>query len=88
MPTRLLANYQRSADTNQRFGFQLDPHDRYLYSGSSAGELLIYDGPTQGMVGQQQPQQMKTKMPSASSADLLLPTHRIKSSRAAVTGLR
>jgi hypothetical protein len=27
-------------------------------------------------------------MPSASSADLLLPTHRIKSSRAAVTGLR
>jgi hypothetical protein len=43
MPGNLLNSFYRPSDTNQRIYFQIDPHDRYLYSGTSEGELLIHD---------------------------------------------
>jgi hypothetical protein len=76
MPTRLLATYLRSAQTSQRFYFHLDPHDRYLYTGSSEGELLIYEFEN----GQQ--------TAGENEMSPIEPNYRIKCSQAAVTGLR
>uniref|UniRef100_A0A914IHC1 WD repeat-containing protein 79 n=1 Tax=Globodera rostochiensis TaxID=31243 RepID=A0A914IHC1_GLORO len=62
---------KRAADTNQRFYFQVDPFDRYLYSGNSAGELLIFDLKKSGEEGGKDTG----------------PTHSVKCSESAVVGL-
>lgn len=43
MSSHLLDTFYRPAVTNQRIFFQADPYDRYLYSGSTSGKILIYD---------------------------------------------
>ncbi|KAL3072630.1 hypothetical protein niasHS_017604 [Heterodera schachtii] len=73
MPGHLLANYQRTVETNQRFFFQLDPFDRYLYSGSSTGELLIFN--------------CKINVQLAEDGKEVEPTFRAKCSKSAVAGL-
>nr|CAD2127406.1 unnamed protein product [Meloidogyne enterolobii] len=77
LPTKLLYNFQRESITNQRIYFQLDFNDHYLYSGSSAGDLLIYDL-KKCKKGLNQ-QELKT--------EFVEPAHKIKCSEAAVTGL-
>lgn len=77
LPTRLLYNFQRESITNQRICFQVDSHDQYLYSGSSSGNLLIYDLKT-GNKGLNQ-QEIKTEFVKS--------THKIKCSEAVVSGL-
>ncbi|CAK5090536.1 unnamed protein product [Meloidogyne enterolobii] len=78
LPTKLLYNFQRESITNQRIYFQLDFNDHYLYSGSSAGDLLIYDLKKCNKGLNQQ--ELKT--------EFVEPAHKIKCSEAAVTGLR
>uniref|UniRef100_A0A914CDB2 WD repeat-containing protein 79 n=1 Tax=Acrobeloides nanus TaxID=290746 RepID=A0A914CDB2_9BILA len=42
-PGQVLANLERPADTNQRIFFQTNSTDKYLFSGSSIGHILIHD---------------------------------------------
>ncbi|KAI1718891.1 RINT-1 / TIP-1 family domain-containing protein [Ditylenchus destructor] len=42
-PGHVLSRLYRPVDTNQRIYFQRDHYDRYLFSGSTGGEILVYD---------------------------------------------
>ncbi|KAH7698530.1 WD repeat containingantisense to TP53-like protein, partial [Aphelenchoides avenae] len=72
-PGQVLHNLERPATTNQRIFFQIDPYDRYLFSGSSTGEVLIHD--------------LKEARPSADLKEPVEAKWRVKASDAAVTGL-
>ncbi|GMT04978.1 hypothetical protein PENTCL1PPCAC_27152, partial [Pristionchus entomophagus] len=54
-PGQTLFTLDRPGLTNQSFAFDLDSSDRYLFSGSSTGEVLVYDVKTCG--NQTQPMQ-------------------------------
>ncbi|KAI6173958.1 hypothetical protein M3Y98_01138000 [Aphelenchoides besseyi] len=40
---KLYAKYERKTNTNQRYGFQIDSADRFLFTGDSNGQLLVFD---------------------------------------------
>lgn len=46
-----LLTFRREADTNQRVGFDIDPSGRYLATGSTAREALVYDIESQALIG-------------------------------------
>ncbi|GMR31570.1 hypothetical protein PMAYCL1PPCAC_01765, partial [Pristionchus mayeri] len=52
-PGRSLFSLDRPGHTNQSFAFDLDGSDRFLFSGSSTGEVLVFDVKT----GESQPKQ-------------------------------
>jgi len=80
MPGKVLANYYRPATTNQRVYFQVDPYDRYLYSGTSAGNILIFDLKREALA-------LEPLESVGQSENAILPDWQIRASSASVPGL-
>ncbi|CAM9449005.1 unnamed protein product, partial [Hapterophycus canaliculatus] len=52
----VLYTLPRQVDTNQRIGFDIDPSGRYLATGSTERQALVYDIQSQKLVGSLQNQ--------------------------------
>ncbi|KAI1730313.1 RINT-1 / TIP-1 family domain-containing protein [Ditylenchus destructor] len=74
-PGHVLSRFYRPVDTNQRIYFQRDHYDRYLFSGSTGGEILVYDIKS----GQ--------SITSIKDQDAIQPKWKISASLASVAGL-
>uniref|UniRef100_A0A915CTT1 WD repeat-containing protein 79 n=1 Tax=Ditylenchus dipsaci TaxID=166011 RepID=A0A915CTT1_9BILA len=71
----VLSTFHRPAHTNQKIAFQLGSNDRYLFSGSSTGDILAFDL-KQGQ-----------RMTSIKEQLTVKPNWTLKASKAAVPGL-